>query len=68
LGSDGAVSNQLKSYLKGKVMKKKEMTLADHAKAWWKEQGHTIPEKETEEWDEMYGKWVNYAFAITNLK
>jgi hypothetical protein len=41
---------------------KKEMTMADHAEAWWKEQGNEIPKKGTKEWNEMFLKWHTYAF------
>ena len=40
----------------------KELTLAEHAEAWWREQGNTVPERNTNEWREMYEKWVDYAF------
>ena len=28
----------------------KEMTLADHAEAWWREQGHEVPARDSDEW------------------
>ena len=40
-----------------------EATLADHAEAWWREQGKVVPPKNTEEWDDMYRQWVDFAFA-----
>jgi hypothetical protein len=40
-----------------------EMTLAQHAEAWWREQGEKVPSPDTKEWDEMYAKWVAFAFA-----
>lgn len=43
-----------------------EMTLADHAEAWWKEQEKTVPERGTGEWDKMYAEWIDYAFSITH--
>ena len=43
-------------------MSKKELTLADHAELWWGEQGKVVPEKNTEEWEIMYEKWINWAF------
>lgn len=44
-------------------MKLEDMTLAQHAEAWWREQGQTVPPRETKQWDEMYRAWVDYAFA-----
>lgn len=38
------------------------MTLIDHAKAWWIEQGNQVPD-DPEGLREMYEKWVEYAFA-----
>ena len=40
-----------------------EMTLADHAEAWWSKQGNIVPARETSEWTTMYEKWVEFAFA-----
>ena len=40
-----------------------EMTLADHAEAWWKEQGNEVPPRGTNEWQQMYEAWVEWAFA-----
>jgi hypothetical protein len=37
-------------------------TLSQHAEEWWDEQGKTVPEKNTEEYEEMYKEWVEYAF------
>jgi hypothetical protein len=45
-----------------------KITLADHAEAWWKEQGNTVPERHTPNWKEMYQKWVAYAFELINGK
>ena len=39
------------------------MTLAEHAEAWWSEQGNTVPPVDTTAWDEMYRKWHEFAFA-----
>lgn len=39
------------------------MTLADHAEAWWREQGNTVPPRNTDEWQQMYETWVEWAFA-----
>ncbi len=41
----------------------KEMTLADHAEAWWRENGRTLPPRGTAEWQAMYETWVDWAFA-----
>lgn len=40
----------------------KEMTFADHAEAWTREQGIDVPERGTEEWYKMYHKWHSFAF------
>ncbi len=40
----------------------KDKTLAEHAEAWWKEQGNIIPPKNTKKWNEMYKKWIEFAF------
>ena len=40
-----------------------EMTLADHAEAWWREQGKEVPSRDTDEWQAMYETWVAWAFA-----
>jgi len=39
------------------------VTTADHAEAWWKEEGNKVPKRNTKEWDEMYVAWHTYAFA-----
>jgi hypothetical protein len=31
-----------------------EMTLADHAEAWWREMGEKLPRRDTDEWRRMY--------------
>ena len=36
-----------------------ELTLADHAEAWWREKGNTIPPRDTDEWKKMYETWAN---------
>ena len=41
----------------------KELTLAEHAESWWMEQGKDVPERGTEEWNIMYEKWIEFAFA-----
>ena len=47
-----------------KIMSKQfpEITLSDHAEAWWREKGNIVPEKNTQEWEKMYALWVEYAF------
>ena len=42
---------------------KKQMTLADHAEAWTREQGRDVPPRNTPEWQIMYNAWIDYAFA-----
>ena len=47
----------------------KEKTLGEHAEEWWEELGNTLPDRDTPEWQEMYEKWVDFAFSeslITN--
>ena len=39
-----------------------EMTLAEHAEAWWREQGKKVPRRNTKKWKKMYEKWVAFAF------
>jgi hypothetical protein len=41
----------------------KEMMLADHAEAWWREQGKEVPSRGTEEYQQMYEAWATWAFA-----
>ena len=40
-----------------------ELTLADHAEAWWLEKGNTIPPRDSDEWKKMYEAWVEWAFS-----
>lgn len=40
-----------------------EMTGADHAKAWARENGETIPDPGTPEWDALYERWNEFAFS-----
>lgn len=40
-----------------------EMTLQEHAEAWWREQGKSVPERGTPEHGGMYRKWCDYAFS-----
>ena len=41
-----------------------ELTLSQHAELWYAEQGNIVPQKGTSEWDDMYAKWVKFAFAF----
>lgn len=38
------------------------MTLADYSEAWMKENGHTVPPRDSKEWKELYMSWIDYAF------
>ena len=40
-----------------------EMTLAEHAEAWWREQGKDVPPRGTAQWRTMYETWVEWAFS-----
>jgi hypothetical protein len=40
-----------------------EMSLADHAESWWRESGHTVPDRNSDTWSVMYEQWVRYAFG-----
>lgn len=40
-----------------------DMTLAQHAEAWWTEQGKTVPPAGTPAWTKMYEEWHAFAFA-----
>lgn len=39
------------------------MSFAEHAEAWWSEQGNTVPARQTSAWTNMYQKWIDFAFA-----
>jgi hypothetical protein len=41
----------------------KELTLAEHAEAWWREQGKRVPRRGTARWQKMYETWAEWAFA-----
>jgi hypothetical protein len=43
--------------------RKTKMTLADHAEAWWQEQGKEVPVRNTDQWQQMYETWVEWAFS-----
>jgi hypothetical protein len=38
-----------------------KMTMAEHAKAWWTEQGKVVPPKGAD-YDVMYETWAEWAF------
>ncbi len=40
-----------------------QMTLAEHAEAWWSETGNAVPAADTPEYEAMYAAWIEYAFA-----
>lgn len=41
-----------------------QMTLAEHAEAWWTEQAKQVPnDRQSEAWQEMYRQWVEFAFS-----
>ena len=44
-------------------MSNKDLTFSEHAELWYTEQGNIVPEKGTKEWDDMYEKWHEFAFA-----
>lgn len=39
-----------------------DTTMAEHAEAWCLENGETVPERDTPEWQHMYESWVAFAF------
>ena len=41
----------------------KEQTLADHAEAWTREQGESVPKRGTLKWEAMYKTWCGWAFS-----
>ena len=40
-----------------------QMTFAEHAEAWWTEQGGVVPPHDSMGWHYMYQAWVNFAFG-----
>jgi len=40
-----------------------DLTLAEYAELWCKDRGIAVPERGTPEWDTMYERWIDYAFA-----
>jgi hypothetical protein len=47
----------------GKEPMAKEMTLAEHAEAWWRKKGKRVPRRDTKAWQRMYETWVEWAFS-----
>ena len=44
-------------------------TLAEHAEAWAKDNGYPIiPVRESKEWNQMYEKWIAFAFVDMHPK
>ena len=41
----------------------KDLTLADHAELWARENGLDVPERETAQWAKMYERYIEWAFA-----
>lgn len=41
----------------------RELTLADHAEAWQRGRGETVPERDSAEWDSTYQDWIDFAFG-----
>ena len=41
----------------------REMTLAEHAEYWSREQGKEVPPRDTDQWQSMYETWVEWAFS-----
>lgn len=39
------------------------LTMAQHAECWWKLQGNEVPPQLSPEYNEMYEKWVEFAFS-----
>jgi hypothetical protein len=45
----------------------KERTLAEHAEAWWREQGKRVPRRGTARWQHMYEMWAKCFAAQANF-
>jgi hypothetical protein len=41
-------------------------TLADRAEAWWRERGNEVPARQSQDWRNMYERWIEYAFDDHN--
>ena len=48
--------------IKGNCIPEQDVTLAEHAEAWWSEKGRKVPRRGTKAWGNMYQSWVDYAF------
>lgn len=48
--------------IRGRCIPEQDVTLAEHAEAWWSERGYVVPRRKTKAWNTMYQKWINYAF------
>lgn len=48
--------------IRGRCISEQDVTMAEHAEAWWSEKGRKVPRRDTMAWNDMYQKWVNYAF------
>ncbi len=48
--------------MKATLKSNDEKSLGDHAEAWWKEQGQTVPSEGSPEYEAMYSRWYVYAF------
>lgn len=42
---------------------KHKMTMADHARAWYRERGHRMPATSTKRGRKMYDSWQKMAFS-----
>lgn len=41
----------------------RKATMANHAEAWHRSKGHSIPIRGTQEWQRMYEEWATWAFS-----
>lgn len=56
------IRQELKQFPEFGTIEWERMSVADHAEAWWQEQGNEIPTYPSIEWNKMYEKWIDYAF------
>lgn len=49
---------------KEQTMLKSELTLRDHAEQWWMQHGGIIPPRNTQAYQDMYERWVEFAFVV----
>lgn len=52
----------------GEIIRRMKVTLADHAEAWQRERGETVPQRSSLEWELMYERWIDYAFENLSEK